>query len=162
MIAYTIRLYNQFKRPYGMVSDNDQCVNTELSEYTTTKYDTAIKIINDFLDVPLAELTLDGIKEQYADFLDDNIKEQNLVYIQKYYNGRLAISKDVIKYIDEGIETLKKHKKEILKEEFNIPYEYNHYMLYSETVSSYKEEQIKAYISIMMEDVDDLSEYEKA
>ena len=139
---YTITLHGKFKRPYFYSNSNEMCINTENLSYETTSLDLCKQIVKDFLDVPETELTLEEIKRQFTDAGTRNIPDDNLTAIQSYYNGRLALYKYIIDYIDLSAKKKQAH----IQKQFDIPYEYNHFIV--EDDENDKEEQIAAYLKI--------------
>ena len=144
---YTITLFNKFKHPYYYSKDDELCIQTDMQQYETTSKKTALQIVKDFLDVPEAKMTLDEVRKQFESPSFGEISESRLVAIQNYYNGRLALFEYVKTYLEDE-KTLQNVKR------FDIPYEYNHFMVYSEDSEEDKEEQLDAYIEIKIDSIE--------
>ena len=154
-IKYVITYYNKWKRPYYYSEDDRICVNTESSQYETTDKDLALRIAKDFLDVPEAEMTLDEVRKEFEDHRCGEIPEEKLVAIQNYYNGRLALYEHV-KTMFASEPWLKPSAGDAPQDGqtpdytrwFDIPYEYNHFMVYDDGGNESKEVQLEAYLKV--------------
>lgn len=152
-IRYVITYYNKWKRPYYFSNDNRMCINTEMSTYETADKDLAIIISKDFLDVPSAEMTLDQVRKEFEDERFGPIPEEKLVAIQNYYNGRLALYEHVKQMFETepwhaAYEPLNNEQVPLYTKQFDIPYEYNHFMVYDDGGDESKEEQLAAYLKV--------------
>jgi hypothetical protein len=147
-MKYTVTLFNKFRRPYIYGKKDTKCINTDYSSYETEDRSLFKQMIKDLLDVPIAELSLEEIKEQFSSHpYDRDISEEKLVAIQNFYNGRFALCRTIM-------ETLDSHNfkyDEVLKLQYDIPYEYNHFVV--EDNDEFDEEQIEAYISLEIKNV---------
>lgn len=152
-IKYVITYYNKWKRPYYYSEDDRICVSTESSQYETTDKDLALHIAKDFLDVPEAEMTLDEVRKEFEDHRIGEIPEEKLVAIQNYYNGRLAMYEHVKMMFEsepwmEVPEPQSKEQVPLYTKQFDIPYKYNHFMVYDDSGDESKEEQLEAYLKV--------------
>lgn len=152
-IRYVITYHNKWKRPYYFSNDNRMCINTETSTYETADKDLAIIISKDFLDVPSAEMTLDQVRKEFEDERFGPIPEEKLVAIQNYYNGRLALYEHVKQMFETepwhaAYEPLNNEQVPLYTKQFDIPYEYNHFMVYDDGGDESKEEQLAAYLKV--------------
>lgn len=140
---YIITLHNKFKRPYFYSNTDKMCVHIDNTSYETDDLELCKQIIKDFLDVPESELSLDEVKRQFKDAaINSDISDDSLIVIQSYYNGRLALYKHVMDYIDLNAKKKQAH----IHKQFDIPYEYNHFII--EDDEEDKEEQLEAYLKI--------------
>ena len=88
MTTWTIKSIYDVKESYYSTNDDEQCRHINIEEWTTANFQKALAILKDFLDVPLAKITLDQVKE---DFRYLELSEEKALSIMNYYNGRLAI-----------------------------------------------------------------------
>ena len=134
----TIKLHNDWDRPYFYTGESPICRHVETDSWTTDDRELAMKIVRDQLDVPEAEMTLDQVKADFADG-SRQIEESKFVAIQNYYNGRLALYNRIMDEIETaGPGTSSR---------YDIPYEYNHFEIEDEEGAA-KETQREAYIEI--------------
>lgn len=154
-IRYVITYHNKWKRPYYYSEDNRICTSTETFSYETDDKDLALRIAKDFLDVPEAEMTLDEVRKEFEDHKIGEIPEEKLVAIQNYYNGRLAMYEHV-KMMFASEPWLKSNSDDADSDGqspdytkwFDIPYKYNHFMVYDDNGDESKEEQLEAYLKV--------------
>lgn len=144
-MKYTVTLFNKFRRPYFYEKKDTTCINVEQSSYETEDMSLFKQMIKDLLDVPIAELSLEEVKEQFSSPpYNRDISEEKLVAIQNYYNGRFALCRTIMDDIDNESSLPDGHESTKLK--YNIPYEYNHFVV--EDDDEYNEEQIEAYMML--------------
>ena len=143
-MKYTITLKSKWNRPYFYSGDNKKCINTEYSSYQTDDIEQCRQIVHDLLDVPEAEMSLEEVKYQFEDPQYDILSEEKLVSIQSYYNGRLGLYHTLMRELNDLDNTQD-------KQEFkhDIPYKYNHFIVEDDEVEN--EEQLEAYIEVIVE-----------
>ena len=108
--------------------------------WETEDFDTVLEWLKDTLDIPLTELTVEQIHKDFDDPRQGPLPEDKALKILKYYNGRLALYKTIVKDLEDH-ETRK-----VLH--YGIPEEYNGFWVYGEDDGSIK--QIDAYIEIVI------------
>jgi len=152
-IKYVITYYNKWKRPYYYSEDSRICTSTETLSYETDDKELAIVIAKDFLDVPEAEMSLDQVRQEFEDTKFGTIPEEKLVAIQNYYNGRLAVYEHVKMMFESepwqaAYKPLNDNQVPLYTKQFDIPYKYNHFMVYDDGGDESKEEQLEAYLKV--------------
>lgn len=82
---------------------NCQAIHNLTESYEIDTLDACKRIIRDFMDVPIAELTLSQVKDDFT-LNDYSISEEKAVQIQNYYNGRLALYNVILNDVDNQSE----------------------------------------------------------
>lgn len=139
--TWTIKYLSEFVEPYYNSADKQGCRHQNSEEWDVSTAQQALQVTKDFLDVPVAELSIEEIRKDFEE-PSMPLPEKTLVAIQNYYNGRLAlwntISRDIEEFVKHGSSESKTFK-------YDIPAEYNSFEVYSDgtTVT-----QNMAYIEI--------------
>jgi len=144
-MKYCIKYYNRWQRPYFYTESKDICESENFDSYTTTSLELCKQIIKDFLDAPIAELSLEAIHKDF-DHGNDILSESQAICIQTYYNGRLAMLNAILDDL-EGIEENK-----ILH--YDIPEQYNRFTRYENDEDEKLSKQLEAYIEIEVKNED--------
>lgn len=101
------------------------------------------KIIADFMDAPLTEMSLEQIKKDFECPEFGEISEQRLVNIQNYYNGRLAL----LNQIKSDLQQFEQNANGKFKKTYEILEHYNSFNVYCDE-DEIHDKQIEAWISI--------------
>lgn len=72
-------------------------------------------IVNDVLDAPLSEMTLEQVNKDFSDSAYP-ISEEDAIQIQNYFNGRLALRDAIIKELENN--------RTVTTLQYNIPEKY--------------------------------------
>ena len=86
--------------PYYWKQDTScKAKHSNLESYEVEDLDACRAIVNDLMDVPVAELSLEQVKKDCGKS-EPNLSEEKAIKIQNYYNGRLALYNVIMKELD--------------------------------------------------------------
>lgn len=122
------------------------CQHISHEEYIIDTFELCIECIKDFMDAPIAELTLDQIHKDFGSPTSP-ISDEQARKILEYYNGRLKIYQQ----IKSELTSIHKHNSmydNIVVRRYNIPHEYNEFVV-DENEALY--DQNEAYIEVIIE-----------
>ena len=141
---YKVTLYNKWNVPYHYDKKDLKMVESEdMSSYATADEELCKEIIKDFLDVPLAELTLEQVKKDFSR-TDFQISEERAVQIQNDYNGRFALHQTIVKDFCDAVAVGKPTTLH-----YDIPEKYNQFQVDD---TEFHESQICAYLEVKLSD----------
>lgn len=145
MMKYKVTLCNRFKERYYLANEIDDrrkpmCVHESCESYAVDTLELCKDVIRDFLDAPVAKMTLEQVKNEFEDPRAGAIPEDKLIAIQDYYNGRLDMQNQIFEEIDK----ISGSQEMSLK--FDIPFKYNYFSCYSDDDKDVEQEE--AYIKI--------------
>lgn len=139
--TWTVKYLNEFVEPYYSSEDKDGCRHLNTEEWEMKTAQKALQVAKDFMDVPVAELSIEQIRKDF-EAPDNPLSESKLVAIQNYYNGRLALWNTISKDIEEFSKSESKSDKTF---KYDIPAKYNSFVVYDDGENF---EQTRAYIEI--------------
>lgn len=143
---YKVTLYNKWNVPYHYDKKDLKMVESEdMYSYATTDEELCKEIIKDYLDVPLAELTLEQVKKDFS-LADLQISEERAVQIQNYYNGRFALHQTIVKDFCDAAAAGKP-----ITLHYDIPEKYNQFQVDD---TEFNESQICAYLEVKLSDAE--------
>lgn len=96
---------------------DDTCAShhIDIQTYKANTLDAAVFIVNDVLDAPLSEMTLEQVNKDFSDSAYP-ISEEDAIQIQNYFNGRLALRDAIIKELENN--------RTVTTLQYNIPEKY--------------------------------------
>ena len=143
---YKVTLYNKWNVPYHYDKKDLKMVESEdIYSYATTDEELCKEIIKDYLDVPLAELTLEQVKKDFSR-TDLQISEERAVQIQNYYNGRFAMHQTIVRDFCDAVAAGKPTTLH-----YDIPEKYNQFQVDD---TEFHESQICAYLEVKLSDAE--------
>ena len=147
-MKYTVRTVNDWTKPYDyMAGDMRPITERQTDETSTEDAELAIRLVKDWLDAPVKELTDEDVHRDFDVNRAEPVKQKFVDAIKAYYNYRLRlfwqIEKDLEREISSG------RKQFILK--YDIPYEMNHFETEEDGGWAASEKQNEAYLEIEAE-----------
>ena len=97
--------------PYYWKQDTScKAKHSNSESYEVEDLDACKAIVKDLMDIPIAELSLDAVKKEFAPY-NGMLSEEQAIKIQNYYNGRLALYNVIMKELsDQSSWQLIKHE----------------------------------------------------
>lgn len=129
MTKYRVKLFNDFTEPYWTSDDpeNGPIVTHKcIDEYEMDNEKAFRDVLDGFLDAPNKPLTEKDIRKDFDENREPRLSSSRVEVIKRYYNGRLALKKQV--YADLAKIDMKKMKigfPKMLK--YNISFEMNYF-----------------------------------
>lgn len=149
-MKYTITLHNDWSEPYWQHSDKntpkDLCRHISDDKYEVEGLDFCKEVLKDFLDAPVAEMTLEQVKKEFEEPRIGPISQERLQAIANYYNGRLKLQKEIFSQLDALGD-----KPHIFK--FDIPMEYNYFACYADDDDEHMTKQNSAWLEVVVQNV---------
>ena len=123
-LAYKVKLFNDFIKPYAYNEDASNMVRHKTyEEYVVYNVKTFRDVLSQFLDPPKKKLTTKDIHEDF-DSPGRKISDANANCIKRYYNGRYSLMKHIDSELSK-VDFSKIERKFPLVMKFNIPLELN-------------------------------------
>lgn len=136
---YICTYSNVFEEPYYISGKDDQlCIHKNVETWETSSLETVKNWLKDTLDIPLQELTIEQIHEDFDDDRFGSLPEDRAQAITEYYNGRLALHETIVN-------DLKDHSSKLLR--YDIPEKHNQFWVYGDKDETH---QVEAYIEIQV------------
>ena len=145
-MTYKVTLYNKWREPYFLaeaLNDAEKPVCRHISDdcYEVNDLETCKSVLKDFLDAPVAEMSLEQVKKEFEDPRMGAIDEKRLLAIRDYYNGRLELQRKIF-------EKLEKQHQFPCVYRFDIPFSCNYFACYADKGDEDMNKQEDAYIQI--------------
>ena len=105
-MIYKVTLYNRWREPYFLAdADKDSvkpaCRHINYDCYEVNDLETCKSVLKDFLDAPVAEMTIEQVKKEFEDPKMGAIDEKRLLAIRDYYNGRLELQREIFEKLEQ-------------------------------------------------------------
>ena len=145
-MIYKVTLYNKWREPYFLVdtckdAKKPACRHINYDCYEVNDLETCKAVLKDFLDAPLAEMTLEQVKKEFEDPKVGAIDEKRLLAIRDYYNGRLELQRKIFKEIEKAHYGTYVYR-------FDIPFRCNYFACYADDGDEDLHKQEDAYIQV--------------
>lgn len=149
-MTYKVALYNKWREPYFLADahkdvDKPACRHINYDCYEVNDLETCKAVLKDFLDAPVAEMSLEQVKKEFEDPKIGAIDEKRLLAIRDYYNGRLELQHKIFKELEKVLSIPCVYR-------FDIPFSCNYFACYADKGDEDLNKQEDAYIQVEVTD----------